>query len=190
MTSLPRDEKTSRDTTSVSGRHLQFSREERKRWKLICPGSFNGSPVNVTVVAFSKAEAERVEVKLTPAVVAQELPLVFILSQGETRVGILRKKLPSASSPEWRKDWPWGRTAPGMIFMEQHVTPSHSWTHTNICSLLQGQHPVQTVLSKTQYIDLTQTTEGHFFSAENMLIIVMMILINNTYCCSYLNIMM
>lgn len=65
----------------------------------MCPGSFNSSPVNVAVVAFPEAEAERVEVKFTPAIVTQELSLLFILSQGETRIGILCQKL-SCSSPE------------------------------------------------------------------------------------------
>lgn len=67
---------------------------------MMCPGSFHSSPVNVAIVAFPEAEAERVEVKFTPAVVAQELPLLFVLSQGETRVGILRQKLSWSSSPE------------------------------------------------------------------------------------------
>lgn len=79
---------------------IQFSREERKGGKLICPGCFNCSPVNVAIVAFPKAQAERVEVEFTSAVVAQELPLVFILSQGETGIGILRQKLSCAVPPE------------------------------------------------------------------------------------------
>lgn len=87
---------------------IQFSREERKEGKPICPGCFNRSPVNVAVVAFPKAEAERVEVEFTPAVVAQELPLVFILSQGETGVGILCQKLSCAAPPECWEDWSWG----------------------------------------------------------------------------------
>lgn len=88
----------------VSGRHLQFSREERKGREIMRPGSFNGSPVNVAIVAFPEAEAEWVEVKLAPAVVAQELPLLFVLSQRETRVGILHQNLSCSSPPERRQD--------------------------------------------------------------------------------------
>ncbi|KAG7234510.1 hypothetical protein INR49_004525 [Caranx melampygus] len=47
-----------------------------------------GSPVDVAVVAFPEAEAERVVVEFAPAVVAQQLPLV-VLPQGETQVGVL-----------------------------------------------------------------------------------------------------
>lgn len=88
-----------------SGGHLQFSREHRDRCELLCPGSFHGSPVNVAVVAFPEAEAERVEVELTPAVVAQQLPLVVVLPQGEAQVGVLgQQQVPCGSSPERREE--------------------------------------------------------------------------------------
>lgn len=89
--------KSSEDATSVSGRHLQFSQEERKGGDIVCPGSFNSSPVNVAVVAFPEAEAERVEVKFTPAIITQELSLLFILSREETRIGILCQKISCSS---------------------------------------------------------------------------------------------
>lgn len=68
------------------------------------PGSFNGSSVNVAIVAFPEAKAKRVEVEFTPAVVAQELPLLLILSQRETRVGILHQELLRSSPPEGGQD--------------------------------------------------------------------------------------
>lgn len=91
----------------VSGGHLQFSREDRNGWQIMCPGSFNGSPVNVAIVAFPEAEAEWIEVKLASAVIAQELPLLFIFSQREARVGILHQNLSCSSPPERRQDWSW-----------------------------------------------------------------------------------
>lgn len=88
-----------------SCRDLQFSWEEREGWKLLRPGSFHGSSVNVAVVAFPEAEAERVEVEFTPAVVAQQLPLIVVLSQGETQVGIIgQEEVSCGSSPE-RRSW-------------------------------------------------------------------------------------
>lgn len=90
--------------SSVSGRHFQFSSKDRKGGEIVCPGSFNGSSVNVAVVAFPEAKAKRVEVKFTSAVVAEELPLLLVLSQRETRVGILHQELLGTSSPEGRQD--------------------------------------------------------------------------------------
>lgn len=55
-------------------------------------------------MALPEAEAKRVVVKLTAAVVAQELPLLLVLPQGEAQVGLLGLEVSARSPPEEWED--------------------------------------------------------------------------------------
>lgn len=98
MLTLHQWDKSSSEDTPVSGRHLEFSREESQRREL--PRSLHGSPVDE---ALPEAQAERVEVELAPAVVAQELPLLLVLPQREARVRLLQE-VRGGSPPERREE--------------------------------------------------------------------------------------
>lgn len=94
--------------TPASGRHLQVSWKEREWWDP--PGPLPGSSAWGAAVAFPEAEAKRVIVKLTAVVVTEELPLVFVLSQGEAQVGLICQDVSAGSSPEDRGNCFWGQT--------------------------------------------------------------------------------
>lgn len=63
------------------------------------PRSLHGSPVHVAVVALPEAKSKRVEVEFAPAVVTQQLPLLLLLPQRETRVGVVQQEELLCTSP-------------------------------------------------------------------------------------------